>query len=430
MLAVLSLITLAVLTFWSSTRGSRAHPPVTPPHRPLSYEPRQAVDSSGFFHVLDHVPPWKPDAALEQIGSIWRHLGEVYLERIDRGLGDADASENRRLFLFLERAMILEYQGESDRAYESLQRARSWIEESESRAERMLYTVIYFQGVAAFRRGENENCIMCRGESSCIFPIDPAAVHTIPTGSRLAIGHFTECLEKFPNDTEVRWLLNLAHMTLGEYPDKVAPRFLMKIDRFLAEENDIGRFRDIGHLVGVNRFNRSGGAIMEDFDNDGLLDLVVTSIDPNVHMAYYRNKGDGTFEERTEPAGLTDQLGGLYCVQTDYDNDGRMDIFIPRGAWFPHPIPPSLLRNPGDGSFRDVTRQAGLLDPAIAISASWADYDNDGLIDLFIPCERQPNRLYHNRGDGTFEEVAGRAGVQGVGEIFIGKGRCRLDRLR
>ena len=73
------------------------------------------------------------------------------------------------------------------------------------------------------RRGENENCIECRGESSCILPISPAAVHTNPTGSRLAIQHFTEYLRQFPDDLEVRWLLNLAHMTLGEHPGKVDP---------------------------------------------------------------------------------------------------------------------------------------------------------------------------------------------------------------
>jgi hypothetical protein len=90
-----------------------------------------------------------------------------------------------------------------------------------------------------------------------------------------------------------------------------------------------------------------------------------------------------------------------------------MDIFIPRGAWYPYPIRPSLLRNNGNGTFTDVTREAGLLDPVNSNSAAWADFDNDGYLDVFICCEQQPNRLYRNRGDGTFEEVAARAGVQG-----------------
>ena len=211
--------------------------------------------------------------------------------------------------------------------------------------------------------GETDNCVMCRGESSCILPINAAAVHTNPIGSRLAIGHFTEYLEQFPDDLDVRWLLNLAHMTLGEFPDKVDRSFLISLDHFLKSEFDIGKFRDIGQEVGVNRFNQAGGAVMEDFDNDGLLDLAVTTYDPTEHMAYYRNSGDGTFEDRTESAGLTKQLGGKNLVQTDFNNDGRPDLFISRGAWMPFPVRQSLLQNNGDGTFSDVTRQAGLLRP-------------------------------------------------------------------
>src|SRR5207249_3781717 len=126
-----------------------------------------------------------------------------------------------------------------------------------------LFTIIYFQGVTALRLGENENCIQCRGESSCILPIVPAAIHLNPQGSRLASKHFTEYLEQFPDDLGVRWLLNLAHMTLGEYPDKVDPRHVLRLDRWLNSEFNIGRFRDIGSQVGVNRLNEAGGAIMD-----------------------------------------------------------------------------------------------------------------------------------------------------------------------
>ena len=202
-------------------------------------------------------------------------------------------------------------------------------------AAQWLYSVIYFQGVTALRRGENDNCIACRGESSCIFPISPAAVHTNPYGSRLAIKHFTEYLSEFSDDLGVRWLLNLAHMTLAEYPEWVDPRFLIPLDRFCQPQIDIGRFRDVGHLAGVDRFNQAGGAIMDDFDGDGLLDLAVTSLDPTMAMAFYHNRGDGTFEDRSEPAGVTGQLGGLVCYQTDYNNDGRLDIFIRAGRGFP-----------------------------------------------------------------------------------------------
>jgi hypothetical protein len=130
-------------------------------------------------------------------------------------------------------------------------------------------------------------------------------------------------------------------MALGEHPDKVDPRFLITLDQFQSSAHDIGRFRDIGMATGVNRFAQAGGAIMEDFDNDGLLDLVTTSWSVKSPMAFYRNNGDGTFTDRTEEAGLAQQLGGLYCVQVDYNNDGWMDIYVPGAPGFaPRFAPP------------------------------------------------------------------------------------------
>src|SRR5262249_39516508 len=212
---------------------------------------------------------------------------------------------------------------------------------------------------------------------------------------------------------------------LGEVSPQTTPPSLKSLERFYQSEFDVGRFRDVGHLAGVNRLNMAGGAIMDDFDNDGLLDLFLTTIDPTQHAAFYRNKGDGTFEDRTEKAGLTKQLGGTYCVQADYNNDGHLDVFIVRGAWFRYPVRPSLVRNNGDGTFTDVTQEAGLMDPVNAITATWADFDNDGHVDLFIACQQQPNRLYRNKGDGTFEEVAARAGVQGRRQT--GQGAAWID---
>ncbi|HWB34628.1 MAG TPA: VCBS repeat-containing protein, partial [Rugosimonospora sp.] len=104
--------------------------------------------------------------------------------------------------------------------------------------------------------------------------------------------------------------------------------------------------------------------------------------------------GDGTFEDRTKEAGVGGQLGGLNCVQADYNNDGFLDVYVIRGAWLATPMRPSLLRNNGNGTFTDVTKEAGLLDPVNSIAAQWADYDNDGHLDLFVCNERGPCRLY------------------------------------
>jgi hypothetical protein len=402
---------IAVGLVMGISRGIVANPAAA--RRSEAYQPRRPLDTGGFFNVLAHLPPWKPDASLEEISNICRGLGYKNIEKIDRSLSDSHESDTQRLTLLISKAILFNYEGEPNRAYEVLEQTRPWVENSRKLAEEGLYTLIYFQGVTALRRGETDNCIMCRGEKSCILPFAPAAIHTNPTGSRLAIRHFTEYLEQFPDDLEVGWLLNVAHMTLGEYPDKVDTRFLVSLDHYLKSEFDIGKFRDIGHLVGVNRFNLAGGGVMEDFDNDGLLDLATTTFDPTEHMAFYRNLGNGTFEDRTESAGLTNQLGGKTCVQTDYNNDGRMDIFVSRGAWMEHPIRQSLLRNNGDGTFSDVTKQVGLFDPVNSTNSSWADYDNDGWLDVHILNETGTNRLYHNRGDGTFENVSAKAGVGG-----------------
>jgi hypothetical protein len=386
-----------------------------PPPPAIDFRPRKPIDTAGDGTVVANlnVKPWRPSASLAEIAEPWRGAGARIVQALQLELASPTGPGRSRTQLQITQAAVLNYDGQPGRAYEVLGVARAEAETDPRAAREWLYTVIYYQGVTALRRGETENCVLCRGETSCIIPIAPAAYHIHPAGSRQAIHHFMEYLKQFPDDLEVRWLLNVAHMTIGEHPERVDPKYLILLDRFRNSEFDIGRFRDVGDLLGVNRLNHAGGAILEDFDGDGLFDLVVTSADPTQPMAFYRNRGDGTFEDRTEAAKLADQLGGLNCVQADFNNDGRPDIFVPRGAWLKYPMRPSLLRNNGDGTFSDVTAAAGLLDPVNAITAQWADYDNDGWLDLFVCNETGPNRLYHNRGDGTFEEVAGKAGVRG-----------------
>ncbi len=393
---------------------------------PLQYAERKAIDTSGFTAILPAMEPWPRSSTLAQVREAFRDAGPRSIARIDQNLTMPSVTDEQRAVLRLVKASIFQYDADPKSCSLTLEETRSWLEKNRDLAQKWLFSVVYFQGISAMRLGENENCIMCRGESSCIVPINAAAVHTKPSGSRAAIRYFTEYLEQFPDDIGVKWLLNVAHMTLGEFPNRVDPRYLLDLDGFLHSGVDIGKFRDVGHLLGINRFNQAGGGIMDDFDGDGRLDIAVTTMDPAGSMAIYRNKADGTFEDQSEKAGVTNQLGGLVCYQTDFNNDGRLDVFIPRGAWLPHPVRPSLLRNDGGGRFSDVTEQAGLLDPVNSNAAAWADYDNDGWLDLFVACEKQANRLYHNRRDGTFEEVAARSGVEGKAQEF-NKGCVWID---
>jgi hypothetical protein len=406
---------------------SRSHGDTRPSHRPqLAYRETKSLESGGFTSVLAMMESWPATASLEQVRDSFRHAGHKSIAKLDREFAKSDLPDQKRVAFAFTKGAIFNYEGEPLQAYSVLEKLRSSLVADDGLAQEWLYSAINFQGITALRMGENDNCIMCRGESSCIIPIAPSAVHTKPEGSRLAIKHFTEYLQQFPDDLGVRWLLNVAHMTLGEYPEKVDRRFLLPLNRFFHSEFDIGRFRDVGHLVGVNRFNQAGGAIMDDFDGDGLLDIAVTSMDTAMPMAYYRNQGDGLFDDRSQAAGVAGQLGGLVCYQTDYNNDGQLDIFIPRGAWLPYPVRPSLLKNDGDGHFTDVTAEARLSEPLNSNSASWADYDNDGWLDLFVACERQPNHLYHNRGNGTFEELAAKAGLESPDQIAY-KGSTWID---
>src|ERR1017187_7254479 len=229
----------------------------------ISYQEKKPVDPGGFPAVLPTLDRWPPSASLEEISGYFKRVGYRNIEKIDRQLAQPGFPDDRRIVFELAKAALYNYEAEPGRAYEVLQQARTWLDERDNLAGQWLYTVIYFQGVTALRQGENDNCIMCRGESSCILPISTAAIHTKPYGSRLAIKHFSEYLARFPDDLEARWLLNLAHMTLGEHPAKLDPRYLLSLDRFTHSEFDIGKFRDVGDKVGVNRYNQSGGAIMD-----------------------------------------------------------------------------------------------------------------------------------------------------------------------
>ena len=230
----------------------------------------------------------------------------------------------------------------------------------------------------------------------------------------LAIDYFERYLKKVPADGEVRWLLNLAYMLNGGYPVAVPKEFLIA-PALLESAEDAVHFRDVAVSAGINRTGQAGGVIVDDFDNDGLLDIVTSDVNDCEPIAFYHNNGDGTFANRAAQAGLSDQTGGLNIIQTDYNNDGCKDILVLRGGW-EYPRRKSLLRNNCDGTFTDVTRESGLELPVTSTqTAVWTDIDNDGKLDLFIGNENAPSQLFLNNGNGTFVDIARQAGVATLG---------------
>lgn len=303
--------------------------------------------------------------------------------------------------------------------------------------KRLRWHLETWSAVAWMRLGELQNCIEGHGPESCLLPFRGGGIHRNPTGSEQALEILSKTLKERPGDTTLIWLINLAAMTLGRHPDAVPEPWRIPPSVF-DSEYDIKRFPEIAAHVGLDAFGLAGGVVLDDLDGDEDLDLIVSSWGPSDQIRFYVNNGDGAFLERTVEAGLAGICGGLNLIHADYDNDGDADVLVIRGAWRYEQgrIPDSLLRNNGDGTFSDVTIAAGLLSFHPSQTAGWADYDNDGWLDLFIGNESaapntiaqgmyqnpgeygdHPCELFHNNGDGTFTECAAKMGVAHVSYV-------------
>jgi hypothetical protein len=269
-------------------------------------------------------------------------------------------------------------------------------------------------GVSYLHLSEMENGVYKDSGEMDIFPPKDPTAHFVKMGdSKTAIVYLQKFLDSHPRDLQARWLLNLAYVTLGEYPSGVPVKELISENYFRSKE-DVGRFKDVAREAGLNVFAAAGGVLVDDFENNGRLDVVVSSTDMCDSVRFFHNNGDGTFTDQTAQSGLANELGGLNLVEADYNNDGCMDFLVLRGGW-EFPLRVSLLKNNCDGTFTDVTKQAGLdkMKPTTQ-TAAWADIDNDGYLDLFVGDENAPSHLFRNKGDGTFEDISHQAGVDKV----------------
>jgi hypothetical protein len=281
-----------------------------------------------------------------------------------------------------------------------------------------------FLALAYLRLGERNNCMSNHSDESCIFPIQGKGIYIDPTVSRKAIDMYKGILQGDSTDLESRWLLNIAYMTIGEYPDKVPTAWLIPGLSSDSNAYKVKAFRDMAGSLKLNTSrNMAGGSIVDDFNNDGYLDIITSSWGLEDGMHYYRNNANGTFTDVSEESGLNKIKGGLNIIQADFNNDGYTDILVLRGAWMGEygKQPKTLLKNNGDGTFTDVTVESGLLSFHPTQTAVWADFNNDGWLDLFIgnetvsPDHPHPSELYINNRDGTFTNFANKAGCELTG---------------
>jgi len=181
-------------------------------------------------------------------------------------------------------------------------------------------------------------------------------------------------------------------------------------NRFFRNDGEM-RFSDVtGEVAALAVGEHNRVAAWADFDADGLPDIIVMP-----SCALLKNQGDGSFTDVTEVAGILPSFECASPAWGDYDNDGDLDLYVTSGSNAGQPLTAGFLyQNNGDGTFSDVTESSGTLNPNNARGVVWGDYDNDGFQDLYIvngENEVAPNRLLRNIGDGTFDDVSISAGV-------------------
>ncbi|MGA7564728.1 MAG: CRTAC1 family protein [Terriglobales bacterium] len=226
----------------------------------------------------------------------------------------------------------------------------------------------------------------------------------------------------------------------GTIPRKDNPKYWNR----LYHQKPDGTFEDVTERAGLTGFGYSTGVAVGDYDNDGFEDLYVAGYG---HSTLYHNNGDGTFTDVTAAAGVGGSGWMTSAAWVDYDNDGRLDLVVARYMqWdfddiycgrreneslrsYCHPDifkPESVLlfHNDGNGKFTEVSHRAGIDKPGKGLGLAIADYDHDGFMDILLANDSMPEYLFHNLGNGTFEEVGltSGAGLDGNGNSFAGMG--------
>ena len=376
---------------------------------------KYVYDLSGYVETvlsLRHVA--MPDGASDDLAGLCQ-VRRKLVSSAQTLVQDALSSASRiaqmapidRAQAYVLRGQLHAFGGDMAPAIEALEQARTIAAAEVPDLQLQLLEAL---GIAHLHKAEMDNGVQHRPGERCLLSGRPGQPFAQTADVVKAIEYFSRYLAEEPDELEVRWLLNIAHMFAGTYPAGV-PRAQLIPPAAFASGEDIAPFVDVAERAGVTSVALSGGLIVDDFDGDGQFDIVTSSIDSCAPLRFFRRNADGSFTDRAAEAGLGGQLGGLNILQTDYDNDGRLDILVLRGGW-ETPQRKSLLRNNADGTFTDVTVASGLAKVLTGTqAAAWTDVDNDGFLDLFVGNENGPAQLFRNNGNGTFDDIAGKAGV-------------------
>ncbi|HHT9136342.1 MAG TPA: CRTAC1 family protein [Candidatus Wunengus sp. YC60] len=199
----------------------------------------------------------------------------------------------------------------------------------------------------------------------------------------------------------------------------------------MAFAQTVTTFTDVTVTASVGNTARGMGAAWGDYNNDGLLDVYVSNYkDENI---LYKNNGDGTFYDDTDAANVGNTDASTDIAWGDYNNDGFLDLFLVNDVAPGYGAKKVLYKNNGDGTFANVAKTAGIENTAFGMGVAWADYDNDGYLDVYVTnnahamiCDGQPNKLFRNKKDGTFEDITDAAGVGDLGN-GMGVAWCDYD---
>jgi hypothetical protein len=234
-----------------------------------------AVDSDIAFRKMPKPPGWERDPRMIcEIRKQSLSQAVEWLQQISQSVGPSpEWKPADKVQAFYALANLQAYQGKMD---EAIAQWKIAYQAATTDVPGMTLQLEEALGIAYFHKSEMENHAYDKPGDRCIFPPKRATAYSVSTDSEKAIHYLVQYLEQKPDDLEVKWLLNLAYMTMGKYPAGVPHKFLISSSAFESKES-IGRFTDVAPAAGLNSFSMAGGVVVDDFDNDGLLDVITSS---------------------------------------------------------------------------------------------------------------------------------------------------------